>query len=76
MRATDDHCHLHIYKVTDDASILWDDAKDVHEPLWQIQLQLDTPDSLIVNLYDKFSKFLSESDEFPDTLEGLSLIHI
>ena len=52
-------------------SFLWDDAKEAKEALWQIQLQHDTPDSLIVNLYDKFSKFLSESDEFPDTLEGL-----
>lgn len=71
LRASDGNIHVWIYKVCDDASYLWDDAKGVAEPLWQIQFQHDAPDSVCVNMYDKFSKFLSEGENYPNTLDEL-----
>ena len=70
-RASDGNIHIWIYKICDEACYLWDDAKGVTEPLWQIQIQHDAPDSVAVNLYDKLSKFLSETDGLPDTLDEL-----
>jgi hypothetical protein len=71
VRAGDDKCHLWIYKVIDQAKALWEDAESIDEPLWQVQIQHDTSDSIAVNLYDKFSKFLLECPGAPDTLDEL-----
>ena len=43
-RSTDDNIHVWIYKITDDASYLWDEAKSQQKPLWQLQIQQDAQD--------------------------------
>ncbi len=40
-RASDGNIHIWIYKICDEACYLWDDAKGITEPLWQIQIQHD-----------------------------------
>ena len=70
-RSSDGECHVYIYKVTDDASLLWDDAKDCQEPLWQVQVVHDGRDSVVVNLYDKFGILLAETKGLPLTLQEL-----
>ena len=65
-------CHVAIYKITDDASQVWADAKYIL-PLWQLQLKHDARESITVNIYDSFTKFLQQHEdaEFPKSLPEL-----
>ena len=36
VRANDDHCHRFIHKMCDEAGYMWEDAKGIAEPLWQV----------------------------------------
>ena len=59
-----------IYKVTDDASAVWDDVKDPIA-LYQVQIRHDATKSCTVNLYDKFNTYLSGFEEGPHNIVEL-----
>jgi hypothetical protein len=62
-----------IYKITDDARIIWDDVKESDYALWQVQVQHQAQDDITVNLYNSFNEFLKthESTEIPKSLVEL-----
>ena len=57
-----------IYKITDDARIIWDDVKESDYALWQVQVQHQAQDDITVNIYNSFNEFLKtqESAEIPE----------
>ena len=59
-------CVLCVYKLAPDASVLWDDVKDSSRALWQVVFEHMAKDSLLTNFYDRFVRFLAET-------EGLTL---
>jgi hypothetical protein len=62
-----------IYKITDDARLVWNDVKESDYTLWQVQVQHQAQDDITVNLYNSFNEFLKthESTEIPKSLVEL-----
>ena len=60
-----------IYRVTDDASAVWEEVKSDDTPLYQVQIRHDASKSCVVNLYEKFNTSLASLDDGPDNLVEL-----
>ena len=61
-----------IYKITDDAKVIWDDVKESDYALWQVQVQHKAQYDITVNLYNSFNEFLkTQSTEIPKSLVEL-----
>ena len=63
-------CVVVIHKITDEASRFWEEAP-CGCALWQMQIDHQASDSVSIGFYDKFTRFLVESENAPDTLEEL-----
>ena len=62
-----------IYKITDDARLVWNDVKESDYALWQVQVQHQAQDDITVNIYNSFNEFLKtqESPDIPKSLVEL-----
>ena len=76
-RAVSAPCVVAVYKIAEEASRFWEEAPSGCA-LWQMQFEHLANDSVTIGFYDKFARFLIESENTPDTLAALrrSLIKV